>query len=179
MLLLFFVLHWYSSLFMQTFLPPPIRLSHSAFTMSDSGWVVSHHGFITQGSSYVSPGYTRSCTACTTPMLIHPRIPIHPNTTAIFHHDVAGTPGIVRDLFWQNSRGSAVSEESADWRALDLTGHATVTRLAWIAAYVAFYLVLLRPYWWFLLLPCISSWSRCTEPSSTGLPTNTAQSILK
>ncbi|HLG38856.1 MAG TPA: acyl-CoA desaturase [Chitinophagaceae bacterium] len=153
-ILLFFIVHWYFSLFMQTFLHHRYA-SHGAFTMSKF-WERFFYlaAYITQGSSYVSPRVYA---------IMHR-----------MHHAYADTendphsPKIDRNFFimmWRARKLSlSIFKKTAlieprflknlpDWRNLDITGHATWSRLAWMAAYVTIYILFAPSLWWFLLLP--------------------------
>lgn len=153
-ILLFFVLHWYSSLFMQTFLHHRYA-SHSAFTMSRFWERVSYlTAFITQGSSYVSPRVYAIMHRMHHAYADTPEDPHSPKYDSNFFTMMWRARQVSRGIYFgKTAVDPRFLKNLPDWRALDLTGHATVTRLAWIAAYVAFYLVFAPSYWWFLLLP--------------------------
>jgi stearoyl-CoA desaturase (delta-9 desaturase) len=153
-ILLFLVIHWYLSLFMQTFFHHRYA-SHGAFTMSKF-WERFFYlaAYITQGSSYISPRVYA---------IMHRMHHAYTDTDKDPH-----SPKNDRNLFimmWR-VRQMTVSIYNAtqtieprflknlpDWPALDRLAHATWSRLAWIGIYVLFYVVFAPSAWWFLLLP--------------------------
>jgi stearoyl-CoA desaturase (delta-9 desaturase) len=153
-ILLFFILHWYFSLFMQTFLHHRYA-SHAAFTMSKF-WERFFYlsAYITQGSSYVSPRVYA---------IMHR-----------MHHAYADTeqdphsPKIDKNFFimmWRACQFSvSIFKEKAvieprflknlpDWKNLDIAGHTTWSRVGWMAIYVVVYILFAPSALWFLLLP--------------------------
>ncbi len=153
-ILLFFILHWYASLFMQTILHHRYA-SHRSFSMSKLWerffYIVS---YITQGSSYISPRVYA---------IMHR-----------MHHAYADTdldphsPKNEKNIFIMMWRARQVSarifnkhvhveqrflKNLPDWRNLDVAAHTNLSRLGWIAIYIAFYLIFAPSAWWFLLLP--------------------------
>ncbi|MDP4263871.1 MAG: acyl-CoA desaturase [Bacteroidota bacterium] len=153
-ILLFLAVHWYLSLFMQTFLQHRYA-AHGAFTMSKF-WERFFFlaAYITQGSSYVSPRVYA---------IMHRMHHAYTDTDKDPH-----SPQNERNLFtmmW-HLRQLSVSIYKAkqeiesrflknlpDWRGLDKIAHAIWSRLGWIALYVSFYILFAPSAWWFLLLP--------------------------
>ncbi len=151
---LFLILHWYLSLFMQTFLQHRYA-AHRAFSMNKF-WERFFYllAYITQGSSYISPrvyaimhrmhhAYTDTDKDPHSPqndrnifaMLWH---------TRVVAADIYDGKQFVEPRFLKNL---------PDWPLLDKIAHSTLSRLAWIAVYTLAY-VLYAPYaWMFLLLP--------------------------
>ena len=153
-ILLFFILHWYFSLFMHTFLHHRYA-SHRAFSMSKF-WERFFYitAYITQGSSYISPrvyaimhrmhhAYADTDQDPHSPkndknifiMMWHAR----QVSNKIFKKRIVIEPRFLKNL--------------PDWRKLDIAAHANWSRLGWIAVYVIFYLIFAPSAWWFLLLP--------------------------
>jgi stearoyl-CoA desaturase (Delta-9 desaturase) len=153
-ILLFFIGHWYFSLFMQTFLQHRYA-AHGAFSMS-KWWERFFYviAYITQGSSYVSPRVYA---------IMHR-----------MHHAYADTdkdphsPKFDKNLFTMMWRvrllSSGIYNNKAeveqrflknlpDWRFLDKLAHSSWSRLAWIAFYVFFYIQFSPSPWFFLLIP--------------------------
>lgn len=154
LILLFFVAHWYLSLFSQTFLHHRYA-SHAAFTMSKF-WERFFYlfAYLTQGSSYLSPrvyaimhrmhhAYTDTDKDPHSPkydknlfiMMWRARL----MTSAIFNNKFDTEQRFLKNL--------------PDWPALDRIGHSIWSRLAWIAVYVLFYVQFAPSAWWYLLLP--------------------------
>jgi stearoyl-CoA desaturase (delta-9 desaturase) len=153
-ILLFLVIHWYLSLFMQTFLQHRYA-SHGAFSMSRS-WERFFYlaTYITQGSSYISPrvyaimhrmhhAYTDTDKDPHSPkydstiftMMWHAR----QVSNGIYKHTSSIEPRFLKNL--------------PDWPLLDKLGHSLWSRLGWIAIYSLVYVQFAPSAWWFLLLP--------------------------
>ncbi|HQZ74124.1 MAG TPA: acyl-CoA desaturase [Chitinophagaceae bacterium] len=153
-ILLFFVAHWYLSLFMQTFLQHRFA-AHAAFTMNKF-WERFFYGlaYISQGSSYVSPRVYA---------IMHRMHHAYTDTDKDPH-----SPTFDKNLFvmmWRVGRLSngiynqkvelepRFLKNLPDWPALDKIGHSVWSRLGWIAVYVMFYVQFAPSAWWYLLIP--------------------------
>jgi len=153
-ILLFFAIHWYSSLFMQTFLQHRYA-AHGAFSMNKF-WERFFYviAYITQGSSYVSPrAYA----------VMHRMHHAYTDTEKDPH-----SPKYDKNIFKLMWRGRQVSKgiyfhtieveprflkNLPDWPLLDKIANSLVSRLGWIAIYVSIYIVYAPSAWWYLLLP--------------------------
>ena len=152
--LIFFVLHWYLSLFCQTFFLHRYA-AHGAFKMS-RGWEKFFYilTFITQGSSYMS---------ARTYALLHrlhhaytdteddPHSPTYSknafdlmNQTRLKYADIYNRKMVVEEKFLKNL---------PDWQAFDRIAHPWFTRILWIVAYVAFYFYFVTAPWQWIFLP--------------------------
>jgi stearoyl-CoA desaturase (delta-9 desaturase) len=153
-ILIFFAVHWYVSLFFQSFFHHRYA-AHQLFTMT-KGWeraffIVS---YIFQGSSYLSP-YAYG--------VMHR-----------MHHSFADTekdphsPKFSSNIFsmmWHTKiiyskilKGKMVVEEKfksnmPKWMSFDLFTDKVPVRLLWVGAYVAFYIIFATHWWMYLLLP--------------------------
>jgi stearoyl-CoA desaturase (Delta-9 desaturase) len=153
-ILLFLVIHWYLSLFMQTFLQHRYA-AHGAFSMSKS-WERFFYllAYFSQGSSYVSPrvyaimhrmhhAYTDTDKDPHSPRndrnLFVMMWRTRQLSVSIFKHKEKTEPRFLRNL--------------PDWPGLDKVAHATASRIAWIAIYVAIYILFAPSAWWYLLIP--------------------------
>ncbi len=153
-ILIVFVSHWYLSLFMQTFLQHRYA-SHGAFSMSKF-WERFFYiiAYITQGSSYLSPRVYA---------IMHRMHHAYTDTDKDPH-----SPKYDKNLFammWRarvlTSRIYKGKEELEprflknlpDWHALDRIGHSALSRLAWIALYIWFYIQFAPSAWWYFLIP--------------------------
>lgn len=153
-ILLFFVLHWYSSLFCQTFFLHRYA-AHGAFTMS-KGWerfffVLT---YLTQGSSYLSPrayGIMHRLHHAHTDTEEDPHSPSYDkNLTAM----MLRTRKVYADLFANKIPVEDKYKKNVpDWQWFDWWGNFWVSRILWIALYVWIYIVFAPSAWWFLLLP--------------------------
>ena len=152
--LLFFVLHWYLSLFGQTFFLHRYG-AHKMFTMSKA-WEKFFYIFswITQGSSYLNPrAYA----------ILHRMHHAYSDTekdphTPHFFKEVFSmmmhTRGIYNDVL---NRRVAVEEKFdrnfPEYPGIDRVADSWAVRLLFAAGYIAFYIAFATHWWLFLLLP--------------------------
>jgi stearoyl-CoA desaturase (delta-9 desaturase) len=153
-ILLFLVIHWYLSLFMQTFLQHRYA-AHAAFSMNKFWerffYVVA---YISQGSSYVSPKVYA---------IMHRMHHAYTDTDKDPH-----SPAFDKNLFSMMWRVRLLSfnlysgkqeveprflKNLPDWPWLDKIAHSTLSRLAWIAIYITIYVLFAPSAWYFLLIP--------------------------
>ena len=153
-ILLFFAIHWYLSLFMQTFLQHRYA-AHGAFTMSKF-WERFFYlaAYITQGSSYISPrvyAIMHRMHHAYTDTDKDPHSPQNDQNIFIMMWRVRN----FSDSIYQAKKEiePRFLKNLPDWPALDKLAHATWSRLGWIALYVLFYVMFAPSAWWFLLLP--------------------------
>ncbi|MBL7963920.1 MAG: acyl-CoA desaturase [Flavobacteriales bacterium] len=153
-ILIFFLCHWYLSLFVQTFFLHRYS-AHRMFTMSP-GWERFFHllTYIAQGSSYLSAyGYgvlhrMHHAFADTEKDVHSPKY--DPSLFAMMwrtkniYSDIVDRKAVVEPRFTANV---------PDWHALDVWGSSWVSRFMWVGLYTAFYLVFATAWWQFLLLP--------------------------
>jgi stearoyl-CoA desaturase (Delta-9 desaturase) len=153
-IILFFVAHWYISLFCQTFFHHRYA-AHRMFTMSPFWEKVFYTlSFVGQGSSFLSPrAYT----------ILHR-----------MHHAYADTdkdphsPKYDSNLFTMMWRTKTIynqilknqteieprfTKDVPNWPLMEKIGDHWFSRLGWIGVYTFFYLVFATSAWWFLLLP--------------------------
>jgi stearoyl-CoA desaturase (delta-9 desaturase) len=152
--LIFFLAHWYLSLFSQTFFQHRYA-AHGAFTMSKF-WEKFFYAFtwITQGSSFLSPrGYAimHRMHHAYTDTDKDPHSPLYDSnifsmmwrTKNIYSSILHGTYK-VEDRFLKNL---------PDWPLMEKLGDSWVSRVGWVVAYVAFYAYFATSPWLFLLIP--------------------------
>jgi stearoyl-CoA desaturase (delta-9 desaturase) len=153
-IILFFLAHWYLSLFSQTFFHHRYA-AHRMFSMSPF-WERFFYlfSFITQGSSYLSP-YSYG--------VLHRMHHANADT-----EDDPHSPSYDRNLFsmmWRTktiysdiSKGKAdvpevYTKQLPNWKSLDRFADNLIVRGSWVLLYTAFY-ILFAPHWaFFLLLP--------------------------
>lgn len=153
-ILFFLVIHWYASLFFQSFFHHRYA-AHNHFTMS-RGWEKFFYicCFFTQGSSYIS---------ATTYGLMHRLHHAHTDTEKDPH-----SPAFTDNMFallWQTRNnynsiflGRTIVDDKfkkdlPEWAAFDKMAHNWVARLAWGAFYIAIYALLVTQWWMWLFLP--------------------------
>ncbi len=153
-ILIFFVLHWYLSLFCQTFFLHRYA-AHGAFQMS-RGWERFFYilTFITQGSSYMSArtyGLLHRLHHAFTDTEDDPHSPAYSgNAIALME--------MTRKKYAAIYRNKVVIDEKytknlPEWRSFDRIAHPWFTRLLWVAAYTAFYYYFVTAPWQWALLP--------------------------
>ena len=153
-IILFFVLHWYLSLFSQTFFLHRYA-AHKAFTMNKF-WERFFFVFtyITQGSSYLSPkayGIMHRVHHAYTDTELDPHSPSYDNnlfammwrTKKTYTSIMKGTAGI-EEKFTRNV---------PQWSWFDAWSNSSFSRLLWIGVYVWIYIIFAPSLWWFLLIP--------------------------
>lgn len=153
-ILSFFVLHWMSSVFCQTFFLHRYG-AHRQFTMS-KGWERFFHllTYLTQGPSFLNPRAYAILHRMHHAFSDTERDPHSP-----FFHTNVGT------MMWQTKHKyddfayKRVEPEARfdggtpEWPFLDKLSQSWATRIAWGGAYSLVYFAFAPSVWWFLLLP--------------------------
>lgn len=154
LIIIFFIAHWYLSLFSQSFLQHRYA-AHRAFSMNRF-WERFFYifAYITQGSSYLSPwayGILHRIHHAYADTDKDPHSPKHfSNVFSMMWHtkkvyaDIMDKKMIAEDRFTKNL---------PNWPAMDKWGQSIPSRVMFACLYLGFYL-LFAPYWWlFLLIP--------------------------
>ncbi|MFN2438211.1 MAG: acyl-CoA desaturase [Chitinophagaceae bacterium] len=153
-IIIFFILHWYISLFSQTFFQHRYA-AHAAFSMSKA-WerFFFLFSYITQGSSYLSPRAYG---------IMH-RIHHAYTDTENDPHSPSYDKNVMR-MMWRTSKtytgilqGQIKPDEKfiknvPEWSSFDSWANSWFSRILWIAAYIGFYLLFAPSAWWYLLIP--------------------------
>ena len=153
-IIVFFVCHWYLSLFMQTFLQHRYA-AHGAFSMNKF-WERFFYllTYITQGSSYVSPRAYAVMHRMHHAFTDTDKDPHSPEfDTSIFimmRRTRQVSAGIYNETVEVEPR---FLKNLPDWPLLDKIADSWVSRLGWIAVYISVYVMYAPSAWWFLLLP--------------------------
>ena len=153
-ILIFFLCHWYLSLFVQTFFLHRYS-AHGMFTMGPLAerffYVLT---YISQGSSYLSAyGYG----------ILHRMHHAYADTEKDVHspkYDPSlfammwRTKNIYSDIVDRTMEVEPrFTKDVPDWRAMDRLGSSWLSRVLWGLFYVAYYAVFATAWWQFLLLP--------------------------
>ncbi len=153
-IIIFFIVHWYFSLFCQTFFHHRYG-AHRMFTMS-SFWERFFYvmSFIGQGASFLSPR------AYSVLHRMHhayadtehdPHSPKYDNNPfAMMWRTKQIYSGIVAN---QHPVEEKFTKDVPNWEFMEKLADHRISRLGWIAFYIAFYLVFATSWWWFFLLP--------------------------
>ena len=153
-IIIFFVAHWYLSLFSQTFFQHRYA-AHRAFTMSRI-WekVFFVFAYITQGSSYMSPrayGIMHRIHHAYTDTDRDPHSPSYDkNAFAMMWRTRNVYLDILRGRFKAEAR---FTKNVPEWRWFDHMANFWLSRLLWAGFYVYLYIVFAPSFWFLLLLP--------------------------
>ncbi len=153
-ILLFLIIHWYLSLFMQTFLQHRYA-AHGAFSMSKF-WEKFFYlaTYITQGSSYVSPRVYAIMHRMHHAYTDTDKDPHSPQNDSNLFVMMWRTRKVSADIYKQIGKiEPRFLKNLPDWPMLDKIAHSAGSRLLWIAAYTVCYILFAPSVWWFLLLP--------------------------
>jgi stearoyl-CoA desaturase (Delta-9 desaturase) len=153
-ILIFFVLHWYLSLFAQTFFHHRYA-AHRAFTMSKGWeWAFFWYSFITQGSSYMSPrvyAILHRMHHAYTDTEDDPHSPQYDKNvvsmmwrTSVTYVQIMKNKLPVEDRFLKNV---------PEFNWLDWWGNTWYSRILWSGIYTWFYVAFAPSAWWYLLIP--------------------------
>ena len=155
LIVLFFILHWYGSLFFQTFLHHRYA-AHGMFKMNNF-WEKTFHilAYIFQGASYLSPyaygvmhrmhhAYADTDKDPHSPKYHTSIMKMMWNTKVVYH--AIDKQGKVVDAVFTNG--------VPGWRAFDAFGQSKISRLVWILIYISIYVYLAGDHWgWYFLIP--------------------------
>lgn len=153
-IVIFFIAHWYLSLFSQTFFDHRYA-SHRAFTMSKFWERVFYiFAYITQGSSYISPrayAIMHRMHHAYTDTERDPHSPIYfSNLFAMMWH----TRNVYAAIYKKKvSVEKQFLKNVPDWPAFDKIANSLTSKILWTGAYAAFYITYATSPWLFLLLP--------------------------
>ncbi len=152
--LIFFVLHWYLSLFCQTFFLHRYA-AHKMFTMSKFWerffFVLT---FVTQGSSYLSAyayGLLHRLHHAHTDTELDPHSPSYDRNVFVM---MWRTKNVYSDIL--NDRLEVDEKYKKDlpqWKWFDTFADWLAVRIAWSFAYIAFYYFFATEWWMFALIP--------------------------
>ena len=154
-ILIFIILHWYFSLFFQTFFHHRYA-AHKMFTMSKF-WekIFFIFSFITQGASYLSPH---------TYGILHRLHHAHADTendphSPKYDHSLFAMMWRTKNIYVDINLGKVQIEDRykkdlPEWQLFEKFAHSWVARLSWVACYIVFYIYFATSWWMypFLLL---------------------------
>lgn len=154
-ILIFFFVHWFCSLFFHTFFLHRYG-SHQMYTTS-KGWerVFYFSTWFFQGSSYLVPRAYGMMHRMHHEYSDTEHDPHSPH----FFKDVWTMMVHTRRLYNDYLTGKQkpdpkfMEDPLPEWDAMDKFGDNNITRLTWVAIYVAFYAVFAPAWGWYLLLP--------------------------
>jgi len=153
-ILIFFVVHWYTSLFFQSVFHHRYA-AHGMFTASKFVERLFYIGcYITQGSTYISARAYG---------ILHRLHHAHTDTEED-PHSPFNSPNLLtmmwdtRNNYYSIYKGrievpQKYLKDLPDWKSFDKFAHNWISRLTWVAAYTTFYIVFATAWWQFLFLP--------------------------
>jgi stearoyl-CoA desaturase (Delta-9 desaturase) len=153
-ILTFFVGHWLSSVFCQTFFLHRYG-AHRQFTMS-KGWERFFHFFtyLAQGSSFLNPrayAILHRMHHAFSDTERDPHSPLHSANPAAL---MWKTKHMYDDFAYKRVEPEARFDGNVpEWPTLDKLSQSWTMRLIWVAAYTGFYVAFAPSIWWYLLLP--------------------------
>ncbi|MFN3404180.1 MAG: acyl-CoA desaturase [Cytophagaceae bacterium] len=153
-ILIFFVAHWYLSLFSQTFFLHRYS-AHKMFNMNPF-WEKVFYVFlyITQGSSYLNPRAYAVLHRMHHAYSDTPKDPHSPHHTKNLFTMMWETKDIYnRILNKQANVEERFSKDVPSWEFIDKIGDMWISRIGWGTFYALFYIQFATHWWMFLLLP--------------------------
>lgn len=153
-ILIFFVLHWYLSLFAQTFFHHRYA-AHRAFTMS-RGWenFFFVYSYIMQGSSYMSPrvyGILHRMHHAYTDTEMDPHSPSYDKNLLQMMWRTSYTYVMIKKN--KMPVEERFSKNTPEYNWLDNWGNTWYSRILWSGIYTWFYIAFAPSAWWYLLIP--------------------------
>lgn len=153
-ILIFFLAHWFLSLFFQTFFHHRYA-SHKMFSMNKVWERIFHFmTYVSQGSSYLTPSAYAIMHRMHHAFSDTEKDPHSPH----FFKDVMGMMVHTKDIFHGLVTNTIkVSPKFLgnypEWRTLDQFGYGNFSRFLWAMGYVVFYVYFATAWWMYLLLP--------------------------
>ncbi len=153
-LLIFFICHWYISLFFQSFFHHRYA-AHNMYSMSKTWEKIFHVCcYFTQGSSYISAssyGIMHRLHHAHTDKEDDPHSPkFTPNPFMLMWKTRNYYHRIYKSYATNDSK---YKKDLPEWEAFDRLAHTWVSRLAWGLIYLVIYLNLATAWWMYLFLP--------------------------
>ena len=153
-ILIFFIAHWYLSLFSQTFFLHRYA-AHKMFFLTRF-WEKFFFVFnaVTQGSSYLSPyvyGILHRMHHAHADTDLDPHSPKHSKTAMGMM--VKTWKGYVSVKYGECEIEPRFKKDIPQWKKFDRIADSWVVRLTWCVAYVVFYIFFATSWWMFLFLP--------------------------
>ncbi|MCB0793410.1 MAG: acyl-CoA desaturase [Flavobacteriales bacterium] len=153
-IILFFVLHWYMSLFVQTFYLHRYA-AHAMFTMSPF-WEKAFHllTFVAQGSSYLSPYAYGVLHRLHHAYADTEQDPHSPKYDQSLFSMMWRTKSIYHEIFFRRLKVEPrFTQGVPSWSGFERFADAWATRIFWGVLYSLVYFLFAPSYWWYLLLP--------------------------
>ncbi len=153
-ILIFFIIHWYFSLFFQTFFDHRYA-AHRMFTMS-KGWEKVFYilSFIFQGSSYLSPYAYGVMHRMHHAYADTEKDPHSPKYDDNLFKMMWRSRLVFNDIYYRRADiEPRFLKDLPNWLAFDRFASSRPVRLAWVILYVLFYIQFATAWWMYLLIP--------------------------
>ncbi|MBC8047773.1 MAG: acyl-CoA desaturase [Fimbriimonadaceae bacterium] len=153
-ILIFFIAHWYLSLFSQSFLTHRYA-SHGAFTMNKFWEKIFYiFAYITMGSTYMSPRTYAIMHRMHHAYTDTPLDPHSPNDSSNPFSMIWKTNKVYMSIFRNKMQvEERFTKNLPDWHWLDKLGHSRISRILWSFLYIAFYIIFSPSPWFYFLIP--------------------------
>jgi stearoyl-CoA desaturase (Delta-9 desaturase) len=153
-ILVFFILHWYLSLFTQSFLDHRYA-AHGAFIMSRR-WERFFFilAYVFQGSSYLSPRAYAIMHRMHHAYTDTPKDPHSPKYFPNIFSMFWTTKNVYNSIYYKKTDiEERFTKNVPDWPALDRLGDSAYSRIGWSVGYIVFYYFFATYWWMYLLIP--------------------------
>ena len=153
-ILIFLVIHWYLSLFCQTFFLHRYA-AHAMFKMSPF-WEKCFFilSWIAQGSSYLSAYAYGVMHRMHHTFADTEHDPHSPKYDKTLFSMMWRTKGVYTDIFYKEIEvENRFTEDVPEWFAFEKIAHSWLARLIWAGAYITFYIFFATEWWMYLFLP--------------------------
>jgi stearoyl-CoA desaturase (Delta-9 desaturase) len=153
-IIIFFILQWYFSIFSQTFLQHRYA-AHRSFKMNKF-WERFFYvfAFISQGATYMSPRAYAVMHRMHHAYADTPKDPHSPSNHKNLFAMMENTRKMYTACYWDNIEvEKRFKKDVPDWPWFDAWADSRWMKVAWIAFYIGFYFVFATSPWLFLLLP--------------------------
>lgn len=153
-IIIFFIVQWYTSIFSQTFLQHRYA-AHRSFTMNKF-WERFFYvfAFIAQGATYMSPRAYALMHRMHHAYADTPKDPHSPLNHSNMFSMMENTRKVYTQCYWENIEiEKRFKKDVPDWPWFDSWADSRWVKVLWILAYIAFYVVFATAWWQYLLLP--------------------------
>jgi stearoyl-CoA desaturase (delta-9 desaturase) len=153
-IIIFFILQWYLSIFSQTFLQHRYA-AHRAFKMNKF-WERFFYvfAFFAQGATYMSPRAYAVMHRMHHAYADTPKDPHSPSNHKNLFSMMEATRKMYTRLYWNDKDiEKRFTKDVPDWPWFDAWADSRIAKALWIAAYIGFYILFATSPWLYLLLP--------------------------
>ncbi len=153
-IIIFFIIQWYTSIFSQTFLQHRYA-AHRSFKMNKF-WERFFYvfAFLAQGATYMSPRAYAYMHRMHHAYADTPKDPHSPKNHKNLFAMMENTRKMYTACYWENiDIENRFKKDVPDWPWFDNWADSRWIKVLWIAVYIAFYVIFATAWWQYLLLP--------------------------